>query len=586
MFKVFPSYTDRILDALGITRWIPLRKIRYNQFWALRGINFELPAGHRIGIIGRNGAGKSTLLKLVTGNLSPSEGTILVNGQVQALFETGAGFHPDFTGYENIRSSLMYQGFSRDEIVAAIEDIAEFTELGPFLGQPFKTYSTGMQARLTFATATSIKPDILIIDEILGAGDSYFFNKSQERMNRLVEKSGASVLIVSHALDQIVRFCEEAIWIDRGKIVERGPAMNIVDSYQRFIRLLDDRRLKAKNKKIHTGRYYHDQYDHYGDSLLLIFQLIGKREASADISEIRLLKGDRVEEKLLVGDVQDTNPYESVHVVLTESQWSDPRKQNGRFFRELHLNTMGSAVTTGHVVIYSHGFFEGSYSIEVEYRTAKEGVLSLTVSRQGDILLDQQLLPQTDGEWMVSSHLIDNLNAIRDEGQDSPESPSQTSEERNGSRGKSRHIIRWPSDGSIKIENVAMFSQDGIEKAVYQAGEPLLFRMTIQAQRDGHFEFIPTATLYRLDGVFVSNFIGPVYPLDLKKSEKKEFQMTLNSLNLGSGHYVFSAAIFEKTITEKSRYDLISRGYEFQVLNNDPLLASAVFSHPSVWSPI
>ncbi len=298
------------------------------------------------------------------------------------------------------------------------------------------------------------------------------------------------------------------------------------------------------------------------------------------------MKGDRVEEKLLVGDVQDTNPYESVHVVLTESQWSDPRKQNGRFFRELHLNTMNTSETIGHVVIYSHGFFEGSYSIEVEYRTAKEGILSLTVSRQGDILLDQQLLPQTDGEWMVGSHLIDNLDAIRNGGQHSPESPSETSETRYGSPNNSRQVIRWPSDGSIKIENVALVSQDGFEKAVYQAGDALILRMTVQAQRDGHFDFVPTATLYRLDGVFVSNFIGPVYPLDLKKGDRKEFQMTISFLNLGSGHYVFSTAIFEKTITEQSRYDLISRSYEFQVINNDPLLASAVFTHPSIWSPI
>ena len=259
MYKIFPEKIDGLLDglndSLGIYRWLPFRKANYKEFWALRGIFLDLKAGSRIGIIGRNGAGKSTLLKLITGNLAATEGTIEVNGQIQALLESGAGFHPEFTGYENIKASLTYQGLTNSEIEEAIVDIAYFTELGNFLQQPFKTYSTGMQARLTFATATAIKPKILIIDEILGAGDAYFFGKSQERMHQLVEESGASVLLVSHALDQITRFCEEAIWIERGKVVKRGPSFEIVDSYIAFTQILEERRLKAKNMKERSKKY-------------------------------------------------------------------------------------------------------------------------------------------------------------------------------------------------------------------------------------------------------------------------------------------------------------------------------------------
>ena len=192
MYRIFPTRIDTALDALGVARLMPWHRPKYQEFWALREIDLELKRGHRIGIIGRNGAGKSTLLKLISGNLPPTEGEIEVRGNVQALLEAGAGFHPEFTGYENIHASLTYQGLTTPEIRAATDEIAEFTELGQFLSRPFKTYSAGMQARLNFATATAVKPEILIVDEILGAGDAYFFSKSTDRMVKLVEEAHLS----------------------------------------------------------------------------------------------------------------------------------------------------------------------------------------------------------------------------------------------------------------------------------------------------------------------------------------------------------------------------------------------------------
>ena len=184
----------------------------------------------------------------MTQNVRPTEGEIEVDGEVHALFEASGGLHPEFTGYENIRGSLEAIGLEGDEIRAAEADIADFTELGRFLEQPLKTYSLGMQSRLSFAIATAVKPEILIVDEVLGAGDAYFFGKAVARMRALVE-SGAAVLIVSHALDQIVRFCEETIWLDRGRVVMRGPSQDVVKAYEKFIRELEDRRLRAKNRK-------------------------------------------------------------------------------------------------------------------------------------------------------------------------------------------------------------------------------------------------------------------------------------------------------------------------------------------------
>ena len=209
-YKIFAHRRDHLLDTFGVSRLVPWIKAPYRDFWALRGMDLELRQGQRIGIIGRNGAGKTTLLKLITGNVAPTEGAIEVNGQVQALLEIGGGFHPEFTGRENVRAALTYQGLSKQAIRAAETDIVEFTDLKDFFDQPFRTYSLGMQARLTFACATAITPEVLIVDEVLGAGDAAFYRRSTERMHALMH-DGASVLLVSHALQQIQRFCDETI---------------------------------------------------------------------------------------------------------------------------------------------------------------------------------------------------------------------------------------------------------------------------------------------------------------------------------------------------------------------------------------
>jgi homopolymeric O-antigen transport system ATP-binding protein len=247
-YKIFSRRRDHVFDTFGITRVLPFVKAVYRDFWAVRRVDLDLETGQRIGIIGRNGAGKTTLLKLITGNLAPTEGMVEVNGQVQALLDVGGGFHPEFTGRENVRAALIYQGLKKAQIQHAERDILEFTDLREFFDQPFRTYSLGMQARLTFATATSITPEVLIVDEVLGAGDAAFYGRSTERMRKLMH-DGASVLLVSHALQQIQRFCDESIWIEGGEVVMRGPTTEVVKAYEKFSRELDRAWLREQQEK-------------------------------------------------------------------------------------------------------------------------------------------------------------------------------------------------------------------------------------------------------------------------------------------------------------------------------------------------
>ena len=207
------------------------------------------------------------------------------------MLEVGSGLHPEFSGRENIDASLGLLGLSRKEIAAATEDIADFTELGRFLDQPFKTYSLGMQARLGIGIATTVRPEILIIDEILGAGDAYFFAKSTARMQQLLSE-GASVLLVSHALDQIARFCDETIWLDRGRIVMRGQTTEVVKAYERFTRDLDDRRLRAKNRK--TKGF--DAFERDSYTAAFDVRLATTAEAGCEVTSIELLRDGAVED--------------------------------------------------------------------------------------------------------------------------------------------------------------------------------------------------------------------------------------------------------------------------------------------------
>jgi len=231
VYRLHGSQGDQLIDVLGLQKFGLNPKTPPKEFAALSNISIEVPRGHRIGIVGRNGAGKTTLLKLICGNFSPSEGEIEVNGQVQALMSVGLGFHPEYTGRENVAAALQYNGLNRSEYEEAIKGIIEFCELGDFLDQPFKTYSLGMQARLMFAAATAIKPDILIVDEVLGAGDAYFVAKSKARVERMIE-AGCTMLLVSHSMQQVLELCDEAIWLENGAIKMRGESLLVVKAYE------------------------------------------------------------------------------------------------------------------------------------------------------------------------------------------------------------------------------------------------------------------------------------------------------------------------------------------------------------------
>ncbi len=199
-------------------------------YWALRDVSFEVPAGESVGIIGPNGAGKSTLLKLVGRILRPTSGRIVANGRISALLELGAGFHPDLTGRENIFLNASVLGVSRRETVRRLDEIVDFAEIGEFIDVPVKHYSSGMQMRLGFAIATTVDPDILIVDEVLAVGDATFQRKCLDRIDHL-RQEGVTVLFVSHDPNLVRSVCSHAVWLDHGRVMADGNAEVVAARY-------------------------------------------------------------------------------------------------------------------------------------------------------------------------------------------------------------------------------------------------------------------------------------------------------------------------------------------------------------------
>lgn len=206
----------------------------FNEFWALRDVSFNVRRGETIGIVGRNGSGKSTLLQMICGTLTPTLGEVTVNGRIAALLELGAGFNPEFTGHENVRLSGLLYGLSEEELRNRYDAILDFAEIGNFIDQPVKTYSSGMYVRLAFAVAINVSPDILVVDEALSVGDEAFQRKCFARIDA-IRKAGATILFVSHAASTVSELCNRALLLDRGELLTQGSPKYVVSRYQKLL---------------------------------------------------------------------------------------------------------------------------------------------------------------------------------------------------------------------------------------------------------------------------------------------------------------------------------------------------------------
>lgn len=293
-YNLYAHPQDRFREAVGLTR-----KSLHDDFYALNGISFDVEMGETVGIIGTNGSGKSTLLKIITGVLKPTSGTVNVNGRVSALLELGAGFNQEYTGIENIYLNGRMMGYCKKEMEERVPGIIEFAEIGEFIHQPVKTYSSGMFARLAFAVAINVEPDILIVDEALSVGDLFFQNKCFRKFEELREK-GITILFVSHDISSVRQMCSRVLWIEKGiqKVFDRSDL--VCDMY------MDMKRQDMNKGNIGINHEFSQYLDGTIQNQYVTFPKIQWKNSSIESEKVR------IESMFLVDDSQQMVNYMQV----------------------------------------------------------------------------------------------------------------------------------------------------------------------------------------------------------------------------------------------------------------------------------
>ena len=301
IYKLYDKPIDRLKEAVSLTH-----KSYHRDFFALSDISFEVKKGETVGIIGTNGSGKSTILKIITGVLSPTTGTAEVSGNISALLELGAGFTSEYAGLENIYMNGTMMGFSRQEMERRMDDILRFADIGDFVNQPVKTYSSGMFVRLAFALAINVDPEILIVDEALSVGDVFFQAKCYRRMEEMM-KNGTTILMVSHDMGSIIKYCDKVVLLNRGHFVAQGEAGKMVDLYKKILANQTDELAEAlieqkkealglpveaavSDKRMKDRMNLNPEVQEYGDGRAS-FEDFGTLDARGNVTNL-LLKGE------------------------------------------------------------------------------------------------------------------------------------------------------------------------------------------------------------------------------------------------------------------------------------------------------
>jgi ABC-type polysaccharide/polyol phosphate transport system ATPase subunit len=345
VWKCFRMYHDK--NQYLKTTLLRGRRARYEEFWALKGVDFEIHHGSTFGIIGSNGSGKSTLLKCLSGILSPDRGTITSDGRLVALLELGAGFHPELSGRENIYLNGAILGMTNAEIMRELDDIIDFSGLGQFIDTPVKNYSSGMTVRLGFAVATSVNPEILVIDEVLAVGDASFQQRCFERIESF-RQEGRTIILVSHGLTHVTQLCDTAAWIEKGELKALGQSLEVVSDY--------------------TGTSYNAQPKAEGE--------IGERwgTGEAEITKVELVDEEGLERVAYVsGRPLTIRISYDAHVPLKDAVI-------GIRVTDLHGHPVWGTNTRRRGVHIPHIFGQGLVSYEIPELPLLEGTYELTLA--------------------------------------------------------------------------------------------------------------------------------------------------------------------------------------------------------------
>jgi lipopolysaccharide transport system ATP-binding protein len=577
--KTYRLYTKphyRFLDVLGLLRGDG----KYSEHHALHGINLDIRRGEKVALIGRNGAGKSTLLKLITGVTQPSSGALEVHSQASALLQIGTTFHPEFTGRENVLSYLAHLGIAGEAADEKLIEIIEFSELEEYIDQPVKTYSTGMGARLMFAAATTMQPELLVIDEVLSVGDAYFAHKSFERIKEMCASQHTTLLLVSHDVYSAAKLCDRMIWIERGAIFADGPSVDVMRAYEESIRLQEERRLDAKRQNMLAKRRSGSE----ADVVLGFLKRDVSEEGQVWVSEVRLVRNGRCLAQIDTARVANGNADGS-GVILDdhENSWGGVKTIENRLARAL----------------LSHGSIFNRFP----FAFAKEGLVQLDLDEPFSIEVDY--LAMEDGNAFIGIYR-----------------PSQPSITRGGdfefaSTGWTTarvemtvpidaaylHASEQPAMGrfgrrDIEITDVAFLDNAGNVCHQFQVGSYMAVRLRYRINKEGFLEKPTMVVAFQKDGTLRTHrFSTDRLALSFDNESEGEITVEAAPLLLGAGNYLVTVSAFREGYfqsveskkffsTNQGVYDMHLRAYEVIVLPDpdNQLNNDVVFLHPSSWT--
>jgi lipopolysaccharide transport system ATP-binding protein len=352
-YKQYPTRWSRLAE------WVlPFLGLRHQLSWVLQDINFRVEPGEAVGIIGVNGAGKSTLLKLITGTAQPTTGNVAISGRVAAMLELGMGFHPDFTGRQNVFMSGQLLGLNVEDITALMPEIEGFAEIGDYIDQPVRVYSSGMQMRLAFSVATARRPDVLIVDEALSVGDTYFQHKSFDRI-RAFRKAGTTLLIVSHDKHAIQSICDRAILLNSGKLALEGEPEAVMDYYNAMLAERGNQTVRQEKLEDDTTRTISGT----GEATVVDVALLDEKRELVEVVNV----GQRVTLRVVV-EVQQDVP-ELVLGYMIKDRLGQPAFGTNTYYLQGSIHHL----TKGERVEYAFSFLanlgDGSYSVSTALHT-------------------------------------------------------------------------------------------------------------------------------------------------------------------------------------------------------------------------
>ncbi len=570
-YRLYSKPNYRFLDVLGLLRG----EGKYSEHHALYKINLEIRRGEKVALIGRNGAGKSTLLKLITGVTQPSSGDLVVNSRASALLQIGTTFHPEFTGRENVRFYLAHLGIADDSLDEKLAEIIEISELDESIDQPVKTYSTGMGARHMFSAATTMQPELLVIDEVLSVGDAYFAHKSLERVKEMCSSRQTTLLLVTHDIFSASQMCERMIWIERGAIFVDGPSVDVMRAYEESIRLQEERRLDAKRQTILAKGRSATQAD-----VILGFL---KRDASSVgqiwISEVRLVRNGHCIARLDAVQLACNN---GSGVILDdyETSWGEPETVEGRLARPLlaHGSIFDRYPFAFSQQELSSFTLDESFSIEFDYLALETETLFIGIYRPSapSITRGSNIAFVSAGWNTAHAGMTAAISAAYLDTK-----PAQMA--RFGRR-------------DIEITNVEFLDVTGNSCYQFPVGSDMAVRLSYRINKRGLSEKPTLVVAFQRDGTLRTHrFVTD--QLILGSNEEGEITVVATPLLLGTGHYFVTVSIFKEGYfqsieskkffsTNHGVYDIHARAYEVVVLPDaaNPLNNDVVFLHPSQWA--